>query len=77
MENKIQIFDYKGIAITFNKGDSIMVNATQMAKLFGKRPSDFLVLKSTTELTNSLSAKTGIPVTGLVVVNQGGNNQGT
>lgn len=54
-----------------------MVNATEMAKSFNKRPNDFLILKSTNELTNSLSAKTGIPVTGLVIVNQGGNNQGT
>lgn len=54
-----------------------MVNATEMAKPFNKRPNDFLILKSTNELTNSLSAKTGIPVTDLVIVNQGGNNQGT
>lgn len=54
-----------------------MVNATEMAKLFGKRSNDFLSLKSTAELIHSLSAKTGIPATGLVIVNQGGNNQGT
>lgn len=72
-----QIFQYNGSPITFCKGDNVMINATEMAKSFNKRPNDFLVLKSTNELTNSLSAKTGIPVTGLVVVNQGGNNQGT
>lgn len=72
-----QIFQYKGSPITFHKGDNVMVNATEMAKSFNKRPNDFLILKSTNELTNSLSAKTGIPVTGLVIVNQGGNNQGT
>ena len=54
-----------------------MVNATEMAKPFGKRSADFLTLKSTNELIRSLSAKTGIPVTALVLVNQGGNNQGT
>jgi phage antirepressor YoqD-like protein len=54
-----------------------MINATEMAKPFSKRCNDFLSLKSTAELINSLSAKTGIPATALVVVNQGGNNQGT
>lgn len=54
-----------------------MVNATEMAKPFGKRCNDFLSTKQTNELINSLSAKTGIPATGLVTVNQGGNNQGT
>ena len=72
-----QIFQYNGSSITFQKGDNVMVNATEMAKPFNKRPNDFLILKSTNELTNSLSAKTGIPVTDLVIVNQGGNNQGT
>lgn len=72
-----QIFQYNGSSITFQKGDNVMVNATEMAKPFNKRPNDFLILKSTNELTNSLSAKTGIPVTVLVIVNQGGNNQGT
>lgn len=39
--------------------------------------NDFLSTKQTNELIDSLSAKTGIPATGLVTVNQGGNNQGT
>lgn len=72
-----QIFQYNGSPITFLKGDSVMVNATEMAKPFGKRCNDFLSTKQTNELINSLSAKTGIPATGLVIVNQGGNNQGT
>lgn len=48
-----------------------------MAKPFGKRCNDFLSTKQTKELISSLSAKTGISATGLVTVNQGGNNQGT
>ncbi|MBD5302376.1 MAG: phage antirepressor protein [Bacteroides sp.] len=70
-------YDYNGNNITFNKGANLMVNATEMAKPFGKRPNDFLSAKSTQELICSLSAKTGIPATALVIVNQGGNNQGT
>lgn len=72
-----QIFQYNGSPITFQKGDSVMVNATEMAKPFGKRSNDFLSSKSTKELICSLSIKTGISATDLVIVNQGGNNQGT
>lgn len=72
-----QIFQYNGSPITFYKGDNVMVNATEMAKPFGKRCNDFLSTKQTNELINSLSTKTGISATGLVIVNQGGNNQGT
>lgn len=75
--NENQIFQYNGSPITFQKGDSVMVNATEMAKPFGKRCNDFLSTKQTKELISSLSAKTGISATGLVTVNQGGNNQGT
>lgn len=77
MQNSIINFDYKGSQISFNKGESTMINATQMAKSFNKRTNDWLSLKQTNELIDSLSAKTGIPATDLVTVNQGGNNQGT
>lgn len=77
MNNAIINFDYKGSQISFNKGKNVMINATEMAKPFGKRCNDFLSAKQTKELISSLSAKTGISATGLVVVNQGGNNQGT
>ena len=72
-----QIFNFNGNEITFSKGKDVMVNATEMAKPFGKRTNDWLSTKQSFELINSLSVKTGIPATGLVVVNQGGNNQGT
>lgn len=78
MANELnQIFQYNGSPITFQKGDSVMVNATEMAKPFGKRSNDFLSSKSTKELIYSLSIKTGISATDLVIVNQGGTNQGT
>lgn len=70
-------FLYNGSEITFSKGDNVLVCATQMAKPFNKRCNDFISLKSTNELIHSLSAKTGIPATELVSVNQGGKNQGT
>ena len=40
--NTNQIFQYNGSPITFHKGDNVMVNATEMAKPFGKSPKDFL-----------------------------------
>lgn len=70
-------FLYNGSEITFFKGENVLVNATQMAKPFNKRCNDLISLKSTNELIHSLSAKTGIPATELVSVNQGGSNQGT
>ena len=75
---ELQLFNYNGNNVSFRKeSDNVFVNATEMAKTFGKRTSDWLALKQTNDLINSLSAKTGIPVTGLTIVNQGGNNQGT
>jgi len=75
-KNDAMVFQYYGNQVTFlseNKG--LMVNATEMAKPFGKRTTNFLSLQQTRELMLSLSAVTGIPVTGLVIVNQGGNNK--
>lgn len=44
----IKTYDYEGRPITFEFSDNIkMVNATQMAKPYKKRPNDFLRLKQT------------------------------
>lgn len=53
-----------------------MVNATEMAKAFGKLPKDWLSNKSTSELISTLSAVRGIPLTELVIVKQGGSPEG-
>lgn len=74
---KQQIFKYNGSPVTFQLGESTMVNATEMAKPFGKRANDWLTNNQTKELISSLSSVTGIPATGLVIVKQGGNIQGT
>ncbi len=51
----MQIFDYKGAGVTFKTVDGIvMINATEMAKPFGKQPADFLKLKSTKEFIQVL-----------------------
>lgn len=76
--NENQIFQYKGSPITFYKGDNVMVNATEMAKPFGKLVGDWLRLKTTTEFADALSADMQIPISALIQVVKGGNNeQGT
>ena len=55
MENKI--YNYNGTDITFLSGNGdVMVNATEMAKPFGKQPSDWTKTKSSQEFIDSLSA---------------------
>lgn len=76
--NENQIFQYNGSPITFQKGDSVMVNATEMAKPFGKLVGDWLRLKTTAEFTEALSADMQIPISALIQVVKGGNGeQGT
>lgn len=70
---------YEGYAITFQKGENLMVNATQMAKAFGKQPSDWMRQTSTDAFLTSLSAVRGIPRTELIRQQKGGisTEQGT
>lgn len=77
MENKV--FNYNGTDITFVSDENeLMVNATKMAKPFGKQPSDWTKTKSAQEFISSLSAVRKIVVTDLIHVKQGGNTiQGT
>lgn len=49
-----QIFQYNGNPITFQIGDATMVNATQMAKPFSKRPAKWLELPSTRNFLSAL-----------------------
>ncbi len=75
--NENQIFQHNGSPITFQKGDSVMVNATQMAKSFGKEPKFWLMNQSTTDYLNELSKVRNLTLTDLVQVTKGGNNPGT
>lgn len=69
--NALQIFQYNGSAISFQKGDSVMVNATEMAKPFGKRPIDWLKNQQTEDFLNELSKVRKITLADLVVVSRG------
>lgn len=78
MERTNQIFQYNGSPITFSNGDSVLVNATEMAKPFGKLVGDWTRLKSTTEFLTALSTDMQIPISALIQSVKGGNaEQGT
>lgn len=49
-----QIFQYNGSPITFKKGNSVMVNATEMAKAFNKRVPEWTRLQSSKEFLDNL-----------------------
>lgn len=68
-----QIFQYNGSPITFQKGNSVMVNATQMAKPFEKSPKDFLKTEQTKRFMQALSEVKKILSSDLVKVVYGDN----
>lgn len=71
------IYDYKGSQISFSNGENVMINATEMAKFFGKRPVDWLQNQQTEDFLNELSKVRKSTLTDLVQVTKGGNNPGT
>lgn len=75
--NNIKIFEFHGNAITFDMGDAVMINATEMAKPFGKLPADWLRQASTKKFLSTLSTVKGIHISKLVVIKKGGTQQGT
>lgn len=76
-QNSIVTFSYEGTPVSFSKGEGVMVNATEMAKPFGKTPKDWLRTNPSKEFISTLSSVRHICPTELVVVNQGGSVQGT
>lgn len=71
------VYNYKGSKISFANGKNVMVNATEMAKSFDKRPVDWLQNQSTIAFLNELSKVRKSTLTDLVQVTKGGNNPGT
>lgn len=68
---------YEGSNITFLRGDGVMVNATQMAKTFGKRPVDWLRLPATKTFLEELTKVRKSHFENLVKAKAGGSNPGT
>lgn len=69
-----QVFQYNGSPITFQIGKATMVNATEMAKPFGKFPWKWLELPSTKEYIKALSENRSLAYNQLVVSVKGGND---
>lgn len=76
-ETALSVFAFRGNPVTFRKdNDTLMVNATEMAKDFGKLTKDWLSNKQTGELIATLTANRGIPLFELVQVKQGSPENG-
>lgn len=73
-----EVFVYNNAPVTFQLGNGdILVNATEMAKPFNKRPVDYLRLPSTNELIRAKVRKSHSDENQLVKTVNGGNNSGT
>ena len=77
MKHEIITKQYNEKPISFELGNHNLINATEMAVANDKKINDFLRLQTTKEYLEELSSVTGIPVTDLVIVKQGGKRQGT
>lgn len=78
MNNKV--FSYDNNPITFQLGEATMVNATEMAKPFGKRPAKWLELPTTKVFLNKLCEVRKSDITTFVVTAKGNSTtfkQGT
>ena len=74
--DKIKVFNYNGSDITFSSGNGVMVNATEMARAFDKRPIDYLRLPTTIELVNATVRKSHISESQLIITKQGSSING-
>lgn len=70
-------FSYNGDEVLFDIKDDVMVNATQLAKIYGKRPNDYLSLPATNQLISAITRKYGIAENQLVRTERGGMAPGT
>lgn len=80
MKANVSIFNYNGVPITFDRGNDILINATEMAKVFDKKPKDWLRTMQSIDFIESLSRVRQISPSQMVHVlkgNSGGFNQGT
>lgn len=76
MNNEIQVFKYNGCDIAFRNDESVMVNATQMAKPFGKLAKHWLINQSTNDFLTELSKVRNLTFADLVDVRKGAPDNG-
>ena len=69
-----KVFAYNGTNVTFEKKDaSVMVNATQMAKPFGKSCNDWLRTEQSVRMIKAISTSKKCDVADLVKITNGGS----
>lgn len=75
-ETKIQVFQYEGADVSFQIGDGVMINATEMYKRFGRKKNPHLWLKnkSTQEFIQEYSKLRNTNLPDLVQVIHGGSD---
>lgn len=61
METKICVFEENDITFLLSKDNGMMINATEMAKPFGKYPKDFMILDSTKSFIEEALKKENSP----------------
>lgn len=77
MKNYIQKYIYEDNPVSFETGENIMVNATEMAKPFGKKAKDWYRTEAAREFIDAVSVGKKIPTSDLVQIRQRGKNSGT
>lgn len=70
-------YTYEGAPISFSHGEGVMVNATQMAKPFGKEAKHWLNNQQTKDFLDELTKVRNLTLTDLVQVKYGGTTPGT
>jgi phage antirepressor YoqD-like protein len=73
----LQVFNYQNSPITFSQDGEVMVNATQMAKPFGKLPANFLQTQQTKDFIQVLENRYCDSNTEILKVINGTSNPGT
>lgn len=73
----LQLFNYNNNQVSFRKAnDTVYVNATEMAKPFGKLPNEYLRLPSTKELIGAITGKSRISENQTVIIKRGSAENG-
>ena len=78
VNEQISVLQFHGSNIVFEEiNGKMMVNATQMAKAFGKTPKDWIRTQQAKDLIEVVSVRQKCLTSDLQKVRQGGLNQGT
>lgn len=70
------IYTYQGSSITFQRGDNVMVNATEMAISFSKKPVEWMRNQQAKDFITELSKVRNLTFADLVIVRKGSPENG-